>query len=106
MQDLLMSRGNVEKILYDIIRSSQLVGNIDRLTGKKSQLVMRDLVFINWRTGEPTKNSSYDIYLYKLCDETNIKRFSMHVLRHTYATRAIESEMQPKILQKCPGMQA
>ena len=30
---------------------------------------MRDLVFINWRTGEPAKNSSYDTHLYKLCDE-------------------------------------
>ena len=38
-------------------------------------LVMRDLVFINWRTGEPAKNSSYDTHLYKLCDEAGIRRF-------------------------------
>ena len=43
---------------------------------------MRDLVFINWRTGEPAKNSSYDTHLYKLCDEAGIKRFCMHALRH------------------------
>ena len=36
-------------------------------TGGKSFLVMRDLVFINWRTGETAKNSSYDTHLYKLC---------------------------------------
>ena len=42
---------------------------IDRRTGVSSRLVMRDLVFINWRTGEPAKNSSYDTHLYKLCDE-------------------------------------
>jgi integrase len=75
----------------------------DRITGKKRTFVMKNLVFVNWRTGEPSKNSSYDTYLYKLCDDANIKRFCMHALRHTYATRAIEAGMLPKVLQKLLG---
>ena len=79
---------------------SQILEYTDSRTGEKKCLVMRDLVFINWRTGEPAKNSSYDTHLYKSVSYTHLRA---HALRHTYATRAIERGVQPKVLQQLLG---
>lgn len=76
---------------------------IDRKTGNLETLCMKDLVFVNFRTGMPNKNSSYDTHLYKLCDEAGLKHFCMHALRHTYATRAIEYGVAPKVLMQLLG---
>ena len=61
-----------------------------------------DHVFLN-RNGKLLPNSNYDRYLEKICDKAGIERISMHTLRHTFATRCIESGMKPKTLQKILG---
>lgn len=65
-------------------------------------LEFSEYVFI-CRKGEPTKNSAYDTTLFKLAEKAGIEKFSMHTLRHTYATRCIEAGMRPKTLQKLLG---
>ena len=82
---------------------SQVLSFTDDRIGLSVSFKIGDLVFINRRTGEPTKNSTYDTRMYKVCDKADIRHISMHGLRHTYATRAIERGIQPKILQKLLG---
>lgn len=62
----------------------------------------KEIVFL-CRKGTPVKNSTYDAGLNKICDKAGIPRFSMHLLRHTFATRCIEANMKPKTLQMLLG---
>ncbi len=62
----------------------------------------KEFVFIN-RNGVPTKNSAYDTDIGTLTHKAGISNFSMHTLRHTFATRCIEAGMRPKTLQQILG---
>ena len=76
--------------------------NISKVKIKVIPIEWADQVFL-CRKGELVKNSTYDTALFKICDKVGIKRFSMHVLRHTFATRCIGAGMMPKTLQKILG---
>lgn len=70
--------------------------------GRYVQDEFKEFVFIN-RKGMPTKNSTYDVHICKLTKKAQSQNFSMHTLRHTFATRCIEAGMRPKTLQQILG---
>ena len=53
--------------------------------------------------GRPITRSIYNRQLKDICRKIGIDPLSMHKLRHTFATRCIESGMKPKTLQKILG---
>ena len=71
----------------------------------KSKVVsmeFKDFVFL-CKKGTPIRISDYNCALSRICNRTMIKKISMHILRHTFATRCIEAGMRPKSLQKILG---
>ena len=51
----------------------------------------------------PQKRSTYNTQLKRICDICGLQPISIHKLRHTFATRCIESGMKPKTLQRILG---
>lgn len=96
------------KSSYRVIPMTQAAYNIliikkhEAENRKICSLLYNDFVFLNPK-GTPTKNSTYDTAIYKITQRIGIKPFSMHTLRHTFATRAIEAGMKPKTLQEILG---
>lgn len=73
---------------------------LKRLVG--FSLRMDGLIFVSPKNNMVTlEGVSYD--LRKICKLANIKKFSAHAFRDTFATRAIECGMNPKTLQKILG---
>lgn len=53
--------------------------------------------------GKPIPTSNYNKGLCRVCKVAGVRRISVHVLRHTFATMCAEAGMLPKTLQYIMG---
>lgn len=61
-----------------------------------------DIVFLD-KNGKPISLSKMNSALYKICNYAELPKISMHILRHTFATRCNEGGMSSKTLQIIMG---
>lgn len=61
-----------------------------------------DYIFTN-RRGNLIRTSAYYRGISVVCNHAGLRQISMHILRHTFATRCIENGMRPKTLQSILG---
>lgn len=89
---------NIQKILDDqrklnAMIDSNIIDINDPLTGLLFKTESRKLL----------SNDRVNHEISIICKETGIEHFSMHAFRDTFATRAIESGVEPKTLQEILG---
>lgn len=76
----------------------------------KEQKEKNKVILLEWKNkvflsskGTPIETRAYNQSLLSACNRAGIRHISMHILRHTFATRCVENGMKPKTLQTILG---
>ena len=87
--------GNCFKIL-------QMLYSAKEHRPKPENPLFNNVIFLS-KLGNPIRTSSYNIAIRKFCKDAGIAPFSLHSLRHTFASRCIMAGISPKVLQLIMG---
>ena len=98
--------GDNGKEVYEIKNSPKTDAGVRKVVIVKNlQSVIKSIRKINpfteyvfEKNGKPLTKHAFEMCLYRACDNLGITRRSMHVLRKTYATRLINSNVEESII--------
>ncbi|NLC45332.1 MAG: site-specific integrase, partial [Clostridiales bacterium] len=62
-----------------------------------------DLILYDYNKDSMISTSQVNNYYRRICEKANIPNGGQHALRHTFATRCFEKQMEPKVVQKLMG---
>lgn len=88
-----------------LTKEAQEILKLQKLRNQSIQIVpieWNQTIFVD-KHGVVISSRRYNTALETLSRKAGIRKISMHILRHTFATRCIENGMKPKILQTIMG---
>mgnify|MGYP000902241359 FL=1 len=92
------TKSGMRKIPINVKLEKYLKRAVENYTPNEEQLI-----FFDKENNKPIATQSVNKVIRSICKRANVRMFSSHTLRHTYATRLVESNVPIKIVQNLLG---
>lgn len=92
------TKSGMRKIPINVKLEKYLKSAVENYTPNEGQLI-----FFDKENNKPIATQSVNKVIHSICKRANVRIFSSHTLRHTYATRLVECNVPIKIVQNLLG---